>query len=357
MSETTQLNSKTPLFFNKKKTLVNFVLVLVSILISLLVVEIYLIKINYPYQNCETVNQTSEFFLGEFNHKTGWSYQKSISFFDKDGKYEYYFDENGIRSSDENYQIDYQKPRILFVGGSVTFGEGLHYEDTFPAQINSLLEDRFEVINLGVQGFGSAQSMAYLKIMIEKIRPSYVIYTFIQDHINRDINYDRRLHVKCFEFSGTKPVFTLKNNKLEQVKKPQEYKSVDRFKILLFLSMSYQNFLEKILMKNEVAIDITKAIINEVSNLSNENNARDYYIYYDTLYEASPNSWNDYLSSRVFGGVEKGKVLNFTNWADDSKKTGLKYYISSDDDYHPNASLSAEIAKKFVDKFGDEFND
>jgi hypothetical protein len=197
--------------------------------------------------------------------------------------------------------------------------------------------------------------MLRLKNIIEEIEPQYVVYTFIPDHINRDINYDRRLHVKCFEFSGTKPIFTFKNNQLKQVKKPQKYDVIDRFKLPLFLSMNYQNFREKSLIKSKKAQYITKEIINEISNLSIKYNAKDYYIYYDNIHGVSSSSWNNYLSNYMFNDDKKDRVLNFTNWAEDSQPAGTKYYVNDYDDYHPNATLSAEIAKRFIDKFGGDF--
>lgn len=340
-----------------KNNFIKFALLLFSILLSITLIEIYLTKINYPYQDCKVVNQSAEAYLGEFNSQTGWSYKRQISYYEQNDKYQYHFNDSGIRSKQVNYKVDWTKPRILFIGGSVTFGEELNYEDTFPALIGALLEDRFEVVNLGIQGFGTAQSMLRLKGFVEDFSPQYIVYTFIGDHINRDINYDRRLHVKCYRFSGTKPVFVVDKGKLKKIRKPQTYDKVDRFKTLLFLSMSYQNFQEQKLIKTGDSKIITKEIINEISKLAKENNAQDYYIYYDTTYNLSNNNWNDYLSAYMFGDSKEDRVLNFFNWASDSQFPGTKYYSNEDDDIHPNASLSAEIAKRFVDKFGGDFSE
>lgn len=331
-------------------------LMFLSLLASIVILEIYLTKTNYPYQNCERVNISSEAYLGKFNEQTGWSYKKDYSYYDESGRYEYHFDKNGIRSASPNYTINYDKPRILFIGDSVTFGEELNFKDTYAYKINELLGNKYEVVNLGVQGFGSAQSMLRLKSLIKEIDPTFVVYTFIPDHVNRDKNYDRRLHVKCFEFSGTKPVFVFENG-LKQIRKPQTYDVVDRFKTLLFLDLNWQIFREKMLTKDGKDIYFTKEIINEISNLSNEYAAKDYYIYFDNVYDISANNWNNYLSSYVFNPEDQNKILNFTNWAKDSKLPGVKYYVNSEDDYHPNASLSAEIAKRFVEKFKSEFID
>ncbi len=322
----------------------------ISFLISVLLIEVYLNVINYPYQGCKEIINSSESYLGEFSEDAGWKYKQSFSYYDGNGRYQYNFDEDGIRSSEPNCKITHIKPIIIFIGDFVTFGEKLNYNDTFASKINELLGDKFEVVNLGVQGYGSVQSMVRLQNIISLIKPEYVVYTFIPDHINRNINYDRRLQAKCLQFSGTKPVFTVRNDRLIQIRSPHTYDYTDKYKSLLFLNLSYQAFNEKWLLKNNKAVGITKKLVEEISEISSQNNAKDYYIYYDIIFDKSPESWNEYLLNTIFLD-KKDKVLNFTNWAVDSKTMGTKYYVDSDDDYHPNASLSAEIAKRFVEKF------
>jgi len=340
-------------FFKKKESniLLNLASLSLSIIVTIIGIEIYLTTIEYPYQGCEEVNQTAELYLGEFNEQTGWSYKRQISYYEQNNKYQYHFDNKGIRVPEPLYKIDKKKPIILFIGGSVTFGEELSYQHTFPAKIGSLLEDEFEIVNLGVQGFGTAQSMLRLRSMINDIKPKHIVYTFNFDHINRDINYDRRLHIKCSEFAGTKPIFKIKDGGIYQTHFPQKYSITDRFRIPLFLSLSYQNYKEKSLTKSGKNQEITKAIIDDISTLANKHKAKDYYIYYDTTYDLSPDNANKHLSEYLFDSHKRQKVLNFTNWASDSQTTGTKYYTNEKDFMHPNASLSTKIAEQFVEKF------
>ncbi len=322
---------------------------------SLLFIELFLTKVGYPYQECKQTFQSAEYYLGNFDPQTGWSYKSNISYYEEAGDYEYHFDENGIRTRTPNYDVNFEKPRIVFVGDSVTFGEELNYNDTFPSQINHLLEDKFEIINLGVQGYGTDQALLRLEKYIEDFSPEYVIYTFIVDDKNRNINYDRRLHFKCLEFAGTKPLFALSNGNIKQVLFPKKYEKVDRFKLPLFLSHSKQNLVEQLDMKYGQDIDLTKALIQEIENTSKHHHAKDFYIYFDTTYDLSENSQNNYLSKRIFSQDQLDRTLMFVNWAEDSSEKGLKYFVNSDDDIHPNASLSAVLAKKFVEKFGAQF--
>lgn len=333
------------------------ILIIFSIFISLFCLEIILRVINYPYQSCEEVYQASETWLGEFDEKTGWSYKKNFSFDQPDMKYNYFFDENGIRVKSKNYKINHDKKIIAFVGGSVTFGEGLPFEETFAYKVGDLLGNDFEVVNLGIQGFGTAQSYLHLKELIDVVKPDFVVYTFIPDHINRDVNYDRRIHVKCFEFNGTKPVFELQDGVLNFYRLPKRYNEVDKLKIVLFLDNVLQLNRENKLLDSDSARSLTKATINEMSSLINSDGAEDFYIYYDTIYDDSADSYNDFLFDYIFDDDKKERVLNFTNWATDSSVKGTKYFVNESDNYHPNAILSNKIAEFFVEKFSADFKD
>jgi hypothetical protein len=340
----------------KKKRILPYILFVISVIFSVLAFELFLIFIKYPYQNCKEVYRASEYYFGQYDSLTGWSYRSNFSFIDPLGEYEYHFDEYGNRAPSANYKMDKTKPRIIFVGDSLTFGEGLNFKDTYPSRINELLNDKFEIINLGVQGFGSAQSMLRLKEIINEVKPEFVVYTFIPDHINRDNNYDRRLHVDCFSFAGTKPVFNLENNDLKQIYYPKQYEEVDRIKLSLLFSNVFQVNFEKKMKNTGKDVAVTKEIVKELKQISQAAGAKNYFIYYDTTYNLSTDNYNYYLLQNIFNEEEGSKVLDFTNWATDSVGKGKKYYINDDDDYHPNSSISSEIANKFVEKFGEELS-
>ncbi len=72
--------------------------------------------------------------------------------------------------------------RILFLGDSITFGEGVYFEDTYPEQFKSLAESHIlfgkpiESINLGVGGYNTANEFALLEKAIHNgLRPEHVI--------------------------------------------------------------------------------------------------------------------------------------------------------------------------------------
>ncbi|MDH5533147.1 MAG: hypothetical protein OEX81_01830 [Candidatus Pacebacteria bacterium] len=333
-----------------------FLLLLLSTLIPFILIEFILKIVNYPYQGCKTITKSAEYELGKFDEITGWSYKNDLSYLSKRKDFSYYFNDKGIRVRAEKLSVDFNKPRIVFIGGSVTFGEELNYDQIFSSQINSLLDNKYEIVNLGVQGFGSVQSMLQLDKYIEYIKPDFVVYTFIPDHLRRDVNHDRRLHYKCFEYAGTKPVFSVLDGELKQLMYPQKYSYTDKIKLFLFINNSYHLFRENNLLTDGSGIEVTKKVIDQMNLLSDNVKAKQYFIFYDTVYDNSKDGWNDELYRNLFSNKYENKTLKFYNWAQDSELIGKKYFVNDNDDYHPNASLSAVLAEEFIKKFKIDFD-
>ena len=122
-------------------------------------------------------------------------------------------------------------------------GDGLNYEETFINQFGSIGDISYQMVNLGVQAFGSDQSLLALKRHWKKFNTKVVVYTFIEQHIMRNGNNDRRLLDPNAWFLGTKPLFDYNNdNELYLKKRPCLYKDylnsflLDLIKIKMFLA-------------------------------------------------------------------------------------------------------------------------
>ena len=91
--------------------------------------------------------------------------------------------------------------RILSLGESTTFGAGVENDETYSARLeyilnNTLHTNRFKVINAGVSGYTSFQSLLYLKKRGFKLSPDLVLFyheyndylpTYIRDSQNNVI--------------------------------------------------------------------------------------------------------------------------------------------------------------------------
>lgn len=76
--------------------------------------------------------------------------------------------------------------RLAFLGDSFTFGEGVHFEDTFPEVTARLLQQRFadrsigfESRNFGVGGYNTGQSLWLLKHIAMASDPDVVVLTYV----------------------------------------------------------------------------------------------------------------------------------------------------------------------------------
>jgi hypothetical protein len=87
----------------------------------------------------------------------------------------------------DNREYSLAKPpgtfRILVLGDSVTFGHGALYETTYPYLLEQQLrawrpDVKWEVWNLGVPGYNTAQELAYLHLVEERYAPDLVVVGF-----------------------------------------------------------------------------------------------------------------------------------------------------------------------------------
>lgn len=74
------------------------------------------------------------------------------------------------------------RPTVLCLGDSFTFGEGVREGDTYPAQLEKMLNkgaDRVNVFNGGVQGYGTRQALFFFERYGREIKPDVVILGFV----------------------------------------------------------------------------------------------------------------------------------------------------------------------------------
>jgi hypothetical protein len=76
--------------------------------------------------------------------------------------------------------------RIIFLGDSFTFGEGVRDEDTYPARTAALLQKehpsglpRFEAYNLGVGAYNTTQELTLLEHLGLKLKPDCVVLGYV----------------------------------------------------------------------------------------------------------------------------------------------------------------------------------
>ena len=125
-----------------------------------------------------------------------WVYRANATFsyiFDPAGDHRGYFGPTGrvIYRINEHHMrgpvVDVDKSpailRVVCLGDSFTFGEGVHYPDTYPARLERLLSaahpDRpVEVLNAGVQSYGTDHAVAFHVAHGARFEPDIVTLGF-----------------------------------------------------------------------------------------------------------------------------------------------------------------------------------
>ncbi len=116
----------------------------------------------------------------------------------------------GLRSSRE-YSAEPSAGirRVLCVGDSFTFGAGLLDEQTMPARLEVALNGdgpaRWEVLNFGVEGYGTDQQWLYFADRGLRYEPDLVVLSFFELNLERNIMSFR---------DYAKPYFTLVDGRL-----------------------------------------------------------------------------------------------------------------------------------------------
>lgn len=187
---------------------------LFSIIATLFALEIIVRKFA-PEEKPHT--RFSPFFIYENIPNSSWS--NSSNEFNVNIKY----NSDGLRDVDYKKIKDTNIFRIAVVGDSFAVGEQVNLEETFPKQLEKLLNSRtkkdFEVINFGVRGYNIDSEIVLLKERVKEYHPDLVILTFFFNDLDGLVN---------------SPLISIKEDKinydyLEKIKKETVFSKLGRY--------------------------------------------------------------------------------------------------------------------------------
>lgn len=314
----------------RKRVWILPLLSVLSIIISLALVEFRLRLINYPYQDCKSLNGVSEFYLGKFDPDLGWSYIANSST-NQDGIF-YNFNQESYRVENIDQKTNFKKPIILVIGDSILFGHKVNFNESFGYKLQKELGDKYEVINFSVQGYGTDQIYLMMQKQIPKYKPVAVITDYISDHNKRNVNQDRRYAFPCQLFSGTKPYFKINNGKLELANKAFLYRDFDKWKINLAIKRLEETFRFK---DQKYQTVLTKKITEDMYQYAKEHNTKLFTINYDT---------------KLTAYQKEESQLEQNTIEIDNSALGKNYY--EEDTFHPNKDGVTVMVNKFLERFG-----
>ena len=199
---------------NKKSNWkINFTLVLLSLFFSLLFLELILAQF-YPQSilKYQHVIKPTEYHpvLGWFNKKK-FSEESVIC----NKVYKVKTNNLGFRD-DEEYtsEKDPTKKRIVILGDSFMFGEGLDNKEIYTTQLRNILGNKYEIWNLGVPAYGTDQEALLLHELFNEAGknnwPDVVIVGFFQN----DLANIHSLYAGNETERGFKPRVVIRNGTL-----------------------------------------------------------------------------------------------------------------------------------------------
>ncbi len=82
--------------------------------------------------------------------------------------------------------------RLLFVGGSETFGKGVEVQDAFPRQVERLMQGNWRTVNAGTPDWNLEQSLAFIEAAAARYRPQVIVLSLAWD----DLFVDASMHAQ-----------------------------------------------------------------------------------------------------------------------------------------------------------------
>jgi hypothetical protein len=129
------------------------------------------------------------------DERLDWVYDgpRTSVFVEDDRAVMYAVDAVGSRVHAQTDAIDPAQPTLLFVGESVVFGLGVHWEEAFPTIVGRELG--LQVVNAGVHGYGDDQIyLTMLDRLADLRQPVAVVWLTMADVLERDVETWRLRH-------------------------------------------------------------------------------------------------------------------------------------------------------------------
>lgn len=166
--------------------------------------EISSVRWKLRWKKLNITDSITEYSIDTYDPIVGWKPKASV-YNEQLGTMKVTINADGIRGSKRYSKTPSQGViRIVIVGDSFSFGEGVKDDETYPAYLEKIIPNS-EVLNLAVHGYGIDQMTLLLEQIGYMYQPQFVIYAIIGDDI-------RRAGLSFRDYA--KPRFELINNNL-----------------------------------------------------------------------------------------------------------------------------------------------
>jgi lysophospholipase L1-like esterase len=238
-------------------------------LIMLLITPVFLILLLVVIEGVNFVWRDAD-NLGMYDEELGWSnfpnkvtVKKNIT---------YTTNSYGLRSK----EVDSGKEKILIVGDSVVYGLGIQDNETATYYLDQEFPE-YQVLNLGVGGYGIDQYYLRLKRLISKFKPKIVGIVICTGNDIKNTQLD-------VSYGHSKPLFLMEGEKLKIVDP-----SISRFSCPNLFSTSwllqknpFVSLRDKYCSINQIHPKIMKKVVlqllKEIEELAMANNSKLFYV-------------------------------------------------------------------------------
>ena len=138
----------------------------------------FVLDIKAPGYNSSRFFQFNS-MLGHFHKPNSKGY-----WYRYDNGIKFYVTINNFGFSDLPRKVEKERPRIAFIGDSITEFWETNEQDRGQYVMEKLLGKKFEVLNFGVRGYGTDQSYLLLKNVGIYFSPDIIVYLFCINDIN-----------------------------------------------------------------------------------------------------------------------------------------------------------------------------
>ena len=117
----------------------NFLLVIISILITFILTELFLRLLGFqPVKYIKSNSPNPSIY--KYDKNLGWSNKEGmhLSKIDEDNIITYTFLEDGSRYSGKDFNKYSEEKKIILIGGSLTLGQAINDDETFSFHLQSL---------------------------------------------------------------------------------------------------------------------------------------------------------------------------------------------------------------------------
>jgi hypothetical protein len=252
--------------FMKQPAVKSILRIILCALLIVIGIELFL---RFFYQNELEIQNDERNLTYQYDRVLGWFPKaESAMYISASKKVLVKHNKYGFRDSEHESK---QKPRIMFIGDSFVWGYDVNREERFTEKLQKLIAD-WEVLNLGVSGYGTDQTYLLLQQEFNSYLPDIVI--LIISNNDRGDNCSNRRYKGYY-----KPFFQEENGQIA-------LKGIPVRKSIKYYAQHYPGFFKSyfiravvlsysLLIEPEIVVsDPTRAIIQSIKNYVNEQGAQ-----------------------------------------------------------------------------------